>query len=108
MPHIPDHEPISPTQIDAQTSESNIEAVREAFQLICNQVDLTPYQVVEGIYNAKVDHLKQIGELRQVTDITSQDEQDDHFDELRRVYRQTCLSLGLPWPPPVTDDRSSP
>lgn len=108
MQPFPDHEPIPPTQIDSQTSDSTIEAVREALQLICNQVDLTPYQVAEGIYNAKVDHLKQIGELRQVTDITSQDEQDDHFDELRRVYRQTCLSLGLSWPPPMVDDRSSP
>ena len=108
MPPFPDHEPFPPTQIDTQLSESSITAVREAIQLICNQVDLTPYQVAEGIYNAKVDHLKQIGKLRQVTDITSQDEQDDHFDDLSRVYRQTCLSLGLPWPPPVTDDRSSP
>lgn len=108
MEYFPDHEPVPSTEIDTQANESSIGAVREAFQLICNQVDLTPYQVTEGIYNAKVDHLKQIGELRQVTDITSQDEQDDHFDELRRVYRQTCLSLGLSWPPPVVDNRSSP
>jgi hypothetical protein len=108
MPHIPDHEPSPPIEIDEKPSERSIGAVREAFQLICNQVDLTPYRVAEGIYNAKVDHLKQIGELRQVTDITSEDEQDDHFDELRRVYRQTYLSLGLSWPPPTVDDRSLP
>lgn len=100
MPQLPDYEPGFPVERESNIDENNLEAVREALQVICNQVDLTPYQVAEAIYNARIDHLKEIGELRKVTDITSEDEQDDHFDDLSRVYRQTCLSLGLSWPPP--------
>lgn len=105
MQPLPDHEPFFPSETDTQASKSSLLVVRDALQVICNQVDLTPYQVAEGIYNARVDYLKEMGELRQASDIASEEELDDHFDGLRRVYRQTCLSLGLPWPPPILDDR---
>lgn len=105
MQHLPDYEPGLPAKSEPDRDESHLGAVREALQVICNHLDLTPYEVAEAIYQAKVDHLKQIGELRRVTDITSEEEQDDHFDELSRLFRQTCLSLGLAWPPPVIDDR---
>lgn len=79
MGHLPDYEPGFPVEPEPDVDENNLGAVREALQVICNQVDLTPYQVAEGIYNAKVDHLKQIGELRQASDITSEEKLEIHL-----------------------------
>ena len=70
------------------------------------EIDL--YEVAEFIYAAKVEYLREIGELRRPAEITSEEELDDHFDELARVYRQVCLEMGLAWPPPPinADERS--
>ena len=70
-----------------------------------SNVDL--YEVAELIYAAKVESLKEIGELRRAAEITSEEELDDHFDELARVYRQVCLELGLAWPPPPINDEEA-
>lgn len=41
--------------------------------------------------------------LRRVTYIADEEELDDHFDDLTRVYKQVYLELGLSWPPPLID-----
>jgi hypothetical protein len=60
-----------------------------------------PYAVAEAIFNLRVEQLKESGLLRRVPEITCEEELDDHFDDLTRVYRQVYFELGLPWPPPV-------
>lgn len=62
------------------------------------EIDL--YEVAEFIFMARVEQLQAIGELRRASEITDEDELDDHFDDLSRLYRQVCGELGLAWPPP--------
>ncbi len=59
------------------------------------------YSWAEAIYDARVAALKEIGALRQPTDIQSEWEQDDHFDDLWRLHRQVYWELSLPWPPSI-------
>ena len=47
--------------------------------------------------------MKKTGHLRRPSAITDEEELDDHFDELARVYKQTRLFLGLDWSPPPID-----
>jgi hypothetical protein len=63
-----------------------------------------PYQAAKALFTARVEHLQQAGQMLRPSEITSEEEQDDHFDQLARLYRQTCLEMGLAWPPPVLDD----
>lgn len=65
-----------------------------------HQPDIDLYEVAEFIFLARVEHLKEIGELRRETEITTEEELDDHFEALSREYRQVCRELGLDWPPP--------
>ncbi len=66
--------------------------------------EFNPYQEAMVIYELVVEFLQQRGELRRATDITSEEDQDDHFDDLARVYKQTLLFLGLDWSPPAIDE----
>lgn len=61
------------------------------------------YQAAMVIYNQVVEFLQQRGDLLRPSQITSEFEQDDHFDTLARLYKETLLFLGLDWPPPVRD-----
>lgn len=61
-------------------------------------LEFDPYQAAEDIYARVVAFKQHRGELRRASDITDEDELDDHFDELARVYKQTLLFLGLEWP----------
>jgi hypothetical protein len=63
-----------------------------------------PYQAAKTLFMARVERLQQAGQMLRPSEITSEEEQDDHFDQLARLYRQTCLEMGLAWPPPVLDD----
>jgi len=66
--------------------------------------ETNPYSNAEEIFNARVEVLKQSGEMRRLSEITDDWDLDDHFDQLSRVYRKTCIELGLPWPPiPIED-----
>ena len=57
-----------------------------------------------GAAQNKVEELKRQGLIARVEDITDEDELDDHFDDLARVYKQTFLERGLDWPPSPKDD----
>ena len=52
----------------------------------------------------KVEELKREGIIARVEEITDEEELDDHFDDLARVYKQTFLERGISWPPPPKDD----
>lgn len=52
----------------------------------------------------RVEQLKNSGELRRATDIADEEELDNHFDDLWRLYRQVYGELGLDWPPPLLDN----
>jgi hypothetical protein len=65
--------------------------------------DQDPYDLAEAHFVAEVERLQQAGELRRASQITTEEELDDHFDDLSRLYRQTCRQMGLAWPPPAID-----
>lgn len=65
--------------------------------------DIDLYEVAEFIFMARVEQMQAIGELRRASEITDEEELDDHFDDLSRLYRQVCGELGLAWPPPAVD-----
>ena len=62
------------------------------------KIDL--YQIAELICRIRVEQLKQQGWIRRVEDIEDEWEQDDHFDDLKRVYQEVYWEMGLAWPPP--------
>lgn len=64
---------------------------------------IDPYTVALKVFNARVEHLKEIGVIRRPPQITSDEALDDHFDDLWREYRQVCWEMGLAWPPPPID-----
>lgn len=68
------------------------------------QPKTNPYQMALEVFNERVDQLKETGEIRRITDITTDEELDDHFDDLRRIYRQVCLEMELAWPPPLINE----
>jgi len=92
----PEQRPGSPPPHPHETSaEDNARSV--------DQTEFNPYQAAMEIYELVVEFLKQQGELRRPSEITSKEEMDDHFDDLRRVYQQTIIFLGLDWPPANQD-----
>lgn len=58
-----------------------------------------PYVVAEAEFIARLKALQEMGRLRRPSQITDEYEQDDHFDDLMRLYRQVCWEMGLDWPP---------
>ena len=52
-----------------------------------------------AIAEARIESLKEAGVIRRVAEISDEFEQDDHFDDLARVYQSTFRQLGLAWPP---------
>lgn len=70
--------------------QSGLETPQEGTQ---PAIDL--YEVAEFIYLARVEHLKTIGALRWESEITTEEELDDHFEALSREsgeYRQVLSS----------------
>jgi len=67
-------------------------------------LEADPYEIALAVYELRVEQLTQAGELRRPSQITNEEDLDDHFDELSRLYRQTCLEMGLTWPPPALDE----
>jgi hypothetical protein len=65
---------------------------------------IDPYTIAEAAYGARIEQLQQSGELRKPSEITNPYDQEDHFDDLARLYKDTCLAMGLAWPPPARDD----
>jgi hypothetical protein len=67
--------------------------------------DADPYEIAQAVYEIRVEQLKAYGLLRRESEIDDEWEQEEHFDELAREYKEVCLRLGLRWPPlPVEYD----
>lgn len=64
-------------------------------------VDL--YTIAEAEFMHRVEVLQEAGEMRRASQIETEEELDEHFDALSRLYRQVCGEMGLPWPPPPLD-----
>lgn len=62
-----------------------------------------PYALAEAEFMRRVEVLQQAGEMRRASQIETEEELDEHFDALSRLYRQVCGEMGLPWPPPTLD-----
>ena len=67
-----------------------------------------PYTIAEVVYGTRIDQLQKSGELRRPSEIADQEELDDHFDDLRQLYKETCLEMGLAWPPPYKKVENAP
>ncbi len=59
----------------------------------------TLYELAEQVFSARVEQLQQAGKLLKPTQITSEEEQDEHFEILTNLYRETYAELRLAWPP---------
>ena len=59
------------------------------------------YELAFTIGGLLLDYFQERGEIRRASEITDEWTQDDHFDQLSRLYCQVCELMGLPWPPPV-------
>ena len=66
--------------------------------------EFEPYQAAMVIYEQVVEFLQQQGDLLRASQINSEAEQEDHFDNLARLDKETLLFLGLDWPPPASDE----
>jgi hypothetical protein len=64
---------------------------------------IDPYKIAEVVYGTRIDQLQKSGKLRKPSEISEQDELDDHFDDLTQLYKETCLAMGLAWPPPARE-----
>ncbi len=69
---------------------------------------IDPYTIAFAASASRIEQLQQSGELRKPSEITDEYEQDDHFDDLARLYKHTCLAMGLAWPPPARDEYDLP
>ena len=69
-----------------------------------DQPEIDFYEVAEFIFMSRVEQLQQQGEMSRPSQITTEEELDDHFDDLSRLYRQVCWEMDLAWPPPPIDD----
>lgn len=58
-----------------------------------------PYDLAEVEFMRRVEALQEVGEMRRASQIQTEEELDDHFDALSRLYRQVCGEMALPWPP---------
>lgn len=65
--------------------------------------EFDPYVLAEAEFIRQVEVLQQAGEMRRASQIETEEELDEHFDALSRLYRQVCGEMGLPWPPPALD-----
>ena len=66
------------------------------------------YKIAFTIGDLLLEYFQARGEIRRPSEITSEWEQDDHFEDLSDLYRQVCEFMGLAWPPPArspADDR---
>jgi hypothetical protein len=66
--------------------------------------EFDPYQAAMVIHEQVIEFLQQRGELLRPSQISSEEEQENHFDALARLYKETLLFLGLDWPPPASDE----
>ena len=61
-------------------------AAAEQERLLENKLaEINLYEVAQFIYETKVEYFKKFGELRRVSEITNEDELDDHFDDLAKI-----------------------
>ncbi len=95
----------SPAVDQSQTLETVQAGFGEARESgLSARQEIDPYDRVEAVFNARLEQLQREGKIRRPSEITDEWEQDDHFDDLSRLYRQICLEMGLEWPPPAKDE----
>ena len=64
---------------------------------------IDPYVIAVAAHATLIDQLQKSGELRKPSEISDPYAAEDHFDDLRQLYKETCLGMGLAWPIPPRD-----
>jgi hypothetical protein len=64
---------------------------------------IDPYEKALKILDAERERLQQAGEMLRASEIETEEELEEHFDQQSRLYRQICLEMGLAWPPPLLE-----
>lgn len=64
---------------------------------------IDPYEEALKVLNAERERLQQAGEMLRASEIGTEEELEEHFDQQSRLYRQICLEMGLAWPPPLLE-----
>jgi hypothetical protein len=60
-----------------------------------------PYTIAFAIGDLLLEYFQARGEMRRASEINSDEELEEHFDQLSRHYRWICRQMGLAWPPPA-------
>lgn len=62
-----------------------------------NRIDR--YQTAKSIWAAEIERMQQTGELQRLSEITTEEEFEEHSNALDRLYKEICVGMGLQWPP---------
>ena len=84
--------------------EQQSEQAKPAPPDICSD----PYSDARAVANAHVKQHQQKGLIVRPTQIETEEEQDDHFDDLDTFHQSACHQLGLPWLRPIEDSIVAP
>jgi len=66
---------------------------------------VNPYQFIEAVANIRIEQLKALGLLQRESQISDEEELDDHFAALTAEFAFVAGVFGLPWPPVGRDPR---
>lgn len=58
-----------------------------------------PYDFIEAVTNLRIEQLKALGWLPRESQISDEEEQDDHFAALTVEFAFVAALFGWPWPP---------
>ena len=64
-----------------------------------------PYDFIEAVANIRIEQLKALGLLQRESQISDEEEVDDHFAALTAEFATVAAVFGLPWPPVGRDPR---
>ena len=60
-----------------------------------------PYKLAFTIGDMLLEYYQERGDMRRASEIEDEFQQEEHFDQLSRLYRDVCEFMGLGWPPPA-------
>lgn len=59
-----------------------------------------PYEIAFAIGDLLLEYYQEQGEMMWPSEIESELQQEERFDQMARLYRWVCRLMELSWPPP--------